>query len=130
LEDNFFVARVISSDVAPVELSENTMSPLPEDVQKLLSAGVYENDAFSLVLSDVVIEGVLLPKRIIRFFPFSIGDYQLHLATSDGIYISGASVCSCVTMFYSVGSCTLILMLSNRLSSLLHRFSGFHRIHR
>jgi hypothetical protein len=130
LEDNFFVARVISSDVAPVELSENTMSPLPEDVQKLLSAGVYENDAFSLVLSDVVIEGVLLPKRIIRFFPFSIGDYQLHLATSDGIYISGASVCSCVTMFYSVGSCTLILMLSNRLSSPLHRFSGFHRIHR
>jgi hypothetical protein len=51
LEDNFFVARVISSDVALVELSENTMSPLPEDVQKLLSAGVYENDAFSLVLS-------------------------------------------------------------------------------
>ena len=58
-------------------------------MQELLSASNYENDAFSLVISELVIEGVLLPKRIIRFFPFSLGDYHLHLATSDGHYVEG-----------------------------------------
>jgi hypothetical protein len=89
LEDNYFIVRVTGSSVPLVELPAGKSDPLPEDVQELLSASNYENDAFSLVISELVIEGVLLPKRIIRFFPFSLGDYHLHLATSDGHYVEG-----------------------------------------
>jgi hypothetical protein len=89
LEDNYFIVKVTGSSVPLVELPAGKSDPLPEDVQKLLSASNYENDAFSLVISELVIEGVLLPKRIIRFFPFSLGDYHLHLATSDGHYVEG-----------------------------------------
>jgi hypothetical protein len=61
-----------------------------------LQASSYENEAFSLVLSDIVIEGMLMPKRIIRFFPFSLGEYRLHLATSDGHYVEGVFAVPCL----------------------------------
>jgi hypothetical protein len=92
LEENYFVARITNSKIPLLEVAEGKSDPLPKQVQGLLSASSYENEAFSLVLSDLVIEGVLLPKRIIRFFPFSLGDYHLHLATSDGEYLAGAAV--------------------------------------
>jgi hypothetical protein len=95
LEDNFFVIRITGSSVPPVALPEGKSHPLPEDVQDLLHASSYENEAFSLVMSNIVIEGLLMPKRIIRFFPFSLGEYRLHLATSDGHYVQGALLFSC-----------------------------------
>lgn len=94
LDDNYFIVRVTASSVPLAELPAGKSDPLPEDVQELLSASNYENDAFSLVISELVIEGLLLPKRIIRFFPFSLGDYYLHLATSDGLYVEGKPVSS------------------------------------
>jgi hypothetical protein len=106
LDDNFFVVRITSSKVPLLEIAEGKSAPLPEQVQGLLSSNSYENEAFSLVISDVVIEGVLLPKRIIRFFPFSLGDYHLHLATSDGHYVAGKMVLICIALtrdlFFSV----------------------------
>jgi hypothetical protein len=89
LGDSFFSVKIISSSVPVLEPPAGKSDPLPENVKDFLSASNYENEAFSLVISDVVIEGVLLPKRIIRFFPFSLGNYHLHLATSDGQYVQG-----------------------------------------
>ena len=89
LEDNFFIVAITKSSVPLVKPREGQLEALPEDVLDSLSDISNENDAFSLVISDVVIEGLLLPKRIIRFFPFSLGDYNLHLATSDGHYVQG-----------------------------------------
>jgi len=91
LEDNFLIIRITGGKVPLLEAPEGQSSPLAKDVQSMLSASSYENAAFSLVLSDIVIEGLLQPKRNIRFFPFSLGDYNLHLATADGQYLGGTS---------------------------------------
>jgi len=97
LEDNFLIIRIMGSKVPLLDTPEGKSGPLAEDVQQLMTASSYENAAFSLVLTDIVIEGLLQPKRNIRFFPFSVGDYHLHLATSDGDYMGG-TFCSRVEL--------------------------------
>jgi hypothetical protein len=114
LEDNFFVVRITSSKVPPLDIPEGKSDPLPEQVQSLLSDSSYENEAFSLVISDVVIEGLLLPKRIIRFFPFSLGDYHLHVATSNGQYLAGTTI-----LLYIATRALLFTILAQAFRSLL-----------